>query len=270
MRIALIGCGNIGSFIATEIDEERIKGSLTRVYDIDEENAIRLIGCLRNKPVIARDIKDLVEGVNIVVEAASQKAVRHYIPIALNAGVDVLIMSTGALLDTSLHEELMGLAEKNNCNIYIPSGAIGGLDALKAADNADVHEVVLTTIKPPKSLKNIKFLEDSGVDVESLSEETVLFEGSASEAVKLFPKNVNVSAILSLAGIGPVKTKVIVKCDPTSDKNIHEIIVKGDFGEFSSKTMNVPSPDNPGTSYLACLSAVQTLKQISEKIKIGT
>ncbi|MFH1403889.1 MAG: aspartate dehydrogenase domain-containing protein, partial [Candidatus Altiarchaeota archaeon] len=113
-------------------------------------------------------------------------------------------------------------------------------------------------------------LEDRGIDVDKITKATTLYDGPAREAVKLFPKNVNVSAILSLAGVGPDKTRVVIVCDPTASSNTHEIKASGAFGAFESRADNVPSPENPGTSYMACLSAVQTLRRICGRLEIGT
>jgi aspartate dehydrogenase len=270
MKAGLIGCGNMGGYTARAFDSGLIDGELVAVYDIIQEKAVELSAGLKCRPRVAKSFDELLEGSDFIVEAASQQAVREYTVKALENGKDVLIMSSGALLDEEFYEKIIKTAGENNRRVYVPSGALGGLDAVKAASIAGIKEAVLKTTKPPKSLRNVKYLEDMGIDVDKLAAATVLYEGPALEAVKLFPKNVNVSAILSLAGIGPEKTRVVIVCDPDAETNTHEVVVKGASGVFESRASNVPSPENPGTSYLACLSIVQALKQITENLKKGT
>jgi aspartate dehydrogenase len=204
-----------------------------------------------------------------VLEAASQEAVRKLIPKALKAKKDVMIMSTGALADEKLFHEIRELAEKNNLKVYLPSGAITGLDGIKSAGD-EIESVMIKTTKPPKSLEGAPFFEKHPMNLNEIKKPTVIYEGNAEEAVKLFPSNINVAASLSLAGIGPKKTKVQIVADPNIKSNIHEIIAEGKFGVLKSRVENVPSPDNPKTSYLAALSAVATLKKIGEAIQVGT
>jgi aspartate dehydrogenase len=150
------------------------------------------------------------------------------------------------------------ISDKRKLKIYIPSGAVAGIDGLKAALLGGVAQVTLTTRKNPKNL-----------DVK-VKKETILYEGPAREGIKKYPKNVNVAATLSLAGIGLDKTLLRIIADPKTEKNTHEILVKGAFGSFSVLLENTPSPDNPKTSYLAILSAMAMLKKMSEPVEIGT
>lgn len=154
--------------------------------------------------------------------------------------------------------------------VYIPSGAIAGLDGLKAAALGRIDEVTLTTRKTPENLRDAPYIEKRGVDIGAIEEPTLIYEGPALEACRLFPANVNVAASLSLAGVGPEKTRVRIIADPTLRKNVHEIDVKGEFGCLKVHVENVPSPDNPKTSYLAALSAIATLRKITEDIQVGT
>lgn len=140
-----------------------------------------------------------------------------------------------------------------------------GIDALKAARLHGLEKVILTTRKPPGSLGRIE-----GIDLDHLTEPRVVYEGKATEAVVKFPQNVNVAATISLAGVGPEKTQVRVVADPTINQNIHEIQVHGAFGSFEIRLANNPSPENPKTSFLACLSVLCLLKRIQEGVQIGT
>lgn len=215
-------------------------------------------------------IEDLIHSVDLVVESASQSAVSFIVPQALEAGCDVMILSVGALADKELREKLFELARKNNCKLYFPSGAVVGIDGLNSASSAGISSVTLTTRKPPSGLAGAPHIAALGIDLGKIEKETLLFEGPASEAVKAFPANVNVAATISLAGIGFEKTMVRVIADPSLSRNVHEIAVEGEFGKFTTRVENRPSPENPKTSYLAALSAISTLKKVLNPVQIGT
>jgi len=178
-----------------------------------------------------------------------------------------MIMSVGGLIES---EGLLEEARKKNIRVYFPSGAICGIDGLKAARLSRIDAVTLTTRKPPGGLEGAPYLKEKNIDIHSIKTEEVLFSGNPLEAVKGFPKNVNVASILSLAGIGAKKTKVRIVTSPEYTKNVHEIEITGDFGRITTKTENVPSDKNPKTSKLAILSAIATLKSIAESVRMGT
>ncbi|KYH42786.1 MAG: L-aspartate dehydrogenase [Candidatus Bathyarchaeota archaeon B63] len=195
---------------------------------------------------------------------------RQYAVKALSRGKDLMVLSTGALLDDDLLKEISRIAEEKGRKVYIPSGAIVGLDNVKAAAVGPVEEVTLITRKPPESFEGAPFMAERGIKPSEIDRPTVLFEGSAREAVRLFPRNVNVSASLSLAGIGADRTRVKIIADPNVRSIIHEIHVRGEFGEMMMRTVNKPFPENPKTSYIAALSAIATLRKISGSIIVGT
>ncbi|MEM2111106.1 MAG: aspartate dehydrogenase [Candidatus Bathyarchaeia archaeon] len=268
-----MGCGVIGNVIADAIDSGKAGDlELIAVYDIILERAEKLACRLSKKPILAKDADEMFEreDVRIVIEAASQEAVRQYTVKALMKNKDLMIMSTGALLDDALFKQILTLAQSKGRKIYVPSGAIVGLDNVKSAAMGPIEEVMLTTRKPPLSFEGAPFIKKRKIDLSSLKEPLVLYEGPAREAVKLFPQNVNVAASLSLAGVGADKTKVRIITDPGIKEIIHEIHVKGAFGELTTKTINKPFPSNPKTSYIAALSAIATLKKISGSIIVGT
>lgn len=260
MKVGLIGCGNIGSVIAKAFDSGRIDGSLVSVYDIDISKAQNLVSNLKSKPRIVKSINGLLRGTDIIVEAASQDAVRDYALKVLSDRKSILIMSVGALLNEKLFGRMVSLAMKNNVRIYIPSGAICGVDGVKSAALGSIKRVLLQTTKPPKSIKGF----------EHVRRRRVVFDGPAAQAVKLFPVNVNVSAVLSLAGVGAGKTRVRLIADPSVKRNIHEVFVSSRSGNLYSRVENIPAPDNPKTSYLACLSAIRTLRDIGCAVRVGT
>jgi len=185
----------------------------------------------------------------------------------IKSNKDCLVMSVGGLLG---NEGLLKKAAVAGIHVYIPSGAISGIDALKGASVGKVESVTLTTRKPPRGLEGAPYLTRNRIDLKSIVSETILFEGSAEEAVEGFPANVNVSAVLSLAGIGAKDTKVRIVTSPGYTKNVHEVEIVGDSGRITTKTENVPSKDNPRTSALAIYSAIATLEGIAGSVRIGT
>lgn len=258
MNVGLLGCGNIGRYIAKAINKKMIDCRLVSVFDNNIWNS-KFISSKFKQPVkIARNIDELVAGVDIVVEAASQDAVRKYAVGILKRGRNLMIMSVGVFYDDVLFYKMRDIAKRKGVKIYIPSGAIVGIDGVKSANMGKLRSVTLMTRKNPDALD----IKTKGV--------RVVYNGSARVGVKKFPKNINVAATLSLAGVGFDKTKLKIIADPKIKRNRHEIDVVGDFGAFKTIANNIPSPDNPKTSYLAALSAIATLKKIVDPVQIGT
>jgi len=211
LGVGLIGSGVIGSMLAHTIDKgEAGNTRLIMVYDLVLQKSKKLVNALSIKPKIAKDFTELVgcEDVHLVIEAASQDAVRQYASKVLQADKDLMIMSVGALVDSKLKNNVESLADSAGRKVYIPSGAIAGLDGLKSAAIDRIEEVILTTRKPPEGLKGVSYIEQSGINIDALSKPKTVYRGSAVEACKLFPDNVNVAAALSLAGIGPKKQRL--------------------------------------------------------------
>ena len=260
MNVGIIGCGFIGSTLAKTIEDI---DEIENVYLFDHSSErVKELAASLSKAVAVSNLGELIDNVELVVEAASQKAVVEFASDILEKGKDLLIMSVGALVDESLYLKLEKLGQKNSCKIYLPSGAICALDGLKAGSIASVDEVLLVTTKPPDGLEHIRYITEQNIDLDSITAPLTIFEGPAKEAVKHFPKNINVAACVSLAGIGFEKTKVKIIADPAATRNIHTLFVRGRFGEFKCEVRNVPSLTNPKTSYLAALSAIATLEKI--------
>ncbi len=270
IKVGIVGCGAIGEEICKAFDRGIINATLTALSDRDLGSAQEMADSLKHVKPKAMAIPELIDAVDLVVECASLSAVKEVAIPALKKGKAIMIMSVGALTDEGLLRQIRELACKNNCRVYLPSGAIVGLDGLKSASIAKIDSVTLTTRKSPASLEGAPYILQHKIDLSTLKKATILFEGSAEGAVKGFPSNVNVAATLSLAGIGAKRTKVRIIADPTLKRNVHEILMEGDFGRFETRVENVPSPNNPKTSYLAALSAIATLKNIAEPIQIGT
>ncbi|BDQ30477.1 L-aspartate dehydrogenase [Nitrosopumilus zosterae] len=270
-RIGLLGCGAIGTQIALAIDTGKIPGVLTHIYDNSKYAATELASKLNNKPLIVENSHLLSSNpIDIIVEAASQDAVKDVALSVLQNKRDLMIMSVGALLDESIYDVLSDACNHFKKTIYLPSGAIAGLDGLKSVKD-ELESVSITTTKHPRSLKGAKFFETSDINLDAIDSSTIIFEGTAKEAVSMFPANINVAALLSLCGIGSEKTIVKIIADPNTDKNTHHIEAKGKFGKMTFTIENFPDPNNPKTSRLAILSAIETLrKYCSDDIQIGT
>lgn len=271
--IALIGCGAIGTSLAGALSEGKIANArLVAVFDIIPEKARDLVKTLKQPVTVSRSIPDLLKvKPSLIVEAASQAAVHENAEKILSSGADLLIMSTGALLNRQLYSRLNERAERMGRRIYLPTGAIGAIDAIRATAIGGLQEVTLTTRKPPQSLAGAPFFTSHPTDLAALTQPQLLYEGPAQEAISLFPANVNVAAILSLAGLGAEKTKVRIIADPSIKMNIHRVEAVGSSGKISVELENQPHPMNPKTSFLAVLSALELLRQIcNPMIKIGT
>jgi len=267
VNICVIGCGAIGTTIAKTV-EEMPDIQIVYLTDRSKECAARLQEKMKKVRYVP-DIVPILNDIRLVVEAASQDAARYYVPLALSAGVDVLLMSVGVFQDEEFQSDAYRLGKRKGAKIFIPSGAVGGIDALCAANLAGIDEVTLTSTKPPSAFGGNKYLESRGINTSDIRERTELFSGSAREAVKHFPQNINVAATISLAGIGFEKTRIRIVCDPQVQTNEHHLKAKGKFGELDVVTRNVPSPRNPKTSYLAALSAISAIKKITGSTWVG-
>jgi aspartate dehydrogenase len=264
MRIGVIGAGAIGRYLVQAVRSGQAGDhEIVVVGDIIPNGAID--GIPYTTDVSSLPSHDL----ELVVEAAAQAAARQHVVPMLEAGVDVMVMSVGALADESFYEQVRTAARRAGRRVYIPSGALGGLDAVKAASVAGLDSVELITTKPPIAIKDAVYFQDHPVDWDAITSPTVVYEGPASEAVGYFPQNVNVAAVLSLAGIGPHRTRVRVVADPASTTNQHMVRVRGGFGEMEVKLSNLPTPENPKTSWLAALAAVAMLRRLADPIQLG-
>lgn len=260
MNIGLIGCGNIGKFLLQRLNIDRMlpECRIDAVYHKRPEEFDRL-----SHDYGIRSYSDfslfIQSGIDFVIEAANIRAVKEFAPTIIKSGKDMLIVSVGAFADETFFGQLRQLCQTYGTKIHLPSGAIGGLDAVKAAMAlGELDSVSITTRKPPNALGK-----------ETIADELVLFEGTAAEAIRKFPQNINVSIILSLAGVGCDKTRVRIIADPNISRNSHCIEATGTFGRLTIHLENNPMPDNPKTSFLAALSVLSTLKNQSEAIKIG-
>jgi aspartate dehydrogenase len=239
-KVGLIGCGAIGTVLAEAMQRKLVVCDELVVFDFDYSKAQKLKSVIKFPVTIVESVDELLAvKPKVIVEAASQQAAKEYVPRIVSAGIELIVMSTGALLDLDL--ELS--------RVHVPSGAIGGLDALSSAALAGIDEVTLTSRKNPKA-----FGSDS-------KEEKVMYEGVAEEAAIKFPREMNVAATLALT-VKPAKVKVKVVADPAVQRNTHEIVVKWRFGEMFLLFANDPHPDNPHTSALAAWAAIKLLQTL--------
>ncbi|HMK54784.1 MAG TPA: aspartate dehydrogenase [Methanobacteriaceae archaeon] len=254
MKVGILGCGAIANIITSFAQEGKLGVEIAFFYDRDMERAENLASQVDGRVVL--NLEDMLEEVDLVIEAASPQAVEKMVPIILEHGKDVLVMSVGGLINPDARKNLESIAKKNKAKIYAPSGAIVGLDGIKAASIGKIQKATLVTRKPPRSL---------GIDAQ---EETILYHGKASAAVEKFPLNINVAAALSIAAGMEIDVEIIA--DPEVDRNMHEVVVVGDFGEFRTVTENVRCAINPKTSVLAAYSAIKLLNSLNENLRVGT
>jgi aspartate dehydrogenase len=256
MSLAIIGAGCIGRRVAKSVADGMLPYIITAICDVDSEAASGLQADFAPQARIL-DLEHALASAEVVVEAAAGSVVPQLVAHARvvhatsSLPKHILVMSVGGLQDV---EDL----DAPGPVVHVPSGALGGLDAVQALAVAGLDEVVLTTRKPPAAL---------GLD--ELAAEQVLFEGSAAEVIKLYPKNVNVAIALSLAGIGAERTRVRLVADPQAKRNTHHVLARGTAGEIEFTSRNEPFPDNPRTSYLAALSAIASLARLAAHLQVG-
>lgn len=272
MRIAILGGGTIARLFLEHIRRGDL-GSGIEVAAICGRSAASGGVALANEyavPYLVGVDALIAAKPDVVVEAASHDAIREHLVNLLAARIAVIVLSGGALVDDALRAAAERAAEESGALMYVPSGGIGSLDALKAACIAGVDEVTIQVAKPPAAWEKIEFVERMGVDLDALREARVLFEGSARDGVPHFPQNVNIAAVLSMAGIGFDRTRLRVVADPSLTHNTHTIRVRGASGIITIVLENVPAPQNPKTAWLACYSALAALKQMNSRVRYGT
>ena len=258
MDIGIIGTGNIAAYLLEQANGNHMaNGRITAVFGRNQEVGHRLSE--RYEVGFYTDLQEFLKApVDIVVEAATVEAAGLYLKDVITHKKDLVVSSIGVFKDVDFLGEVENLAESAGTHIFLPSGAIGGLDVLQSAKAAGgLKKVRITTRKSPASLG----LQSEG--------EKVLFDGSAYEAVEKFPKNVNVALALAIAGIGVEKTKVRVIVDPAIERNTHTIEAEGDFGKMQLQVENKPMPSNPKTSLLAALSILAVLQNKGQALRIG-
>jgi aspartate dehydrogenase len=257
IKVGIVGMGVIGRHVADAITRG-IPG-------------IALAGVTVRDPAKTGDYRalpldTLIRESDLILEAATQAALREFAPSVLAAGKHLMVLSVGGLV--GVLDEWAQLAEKHGCRILVPSGAVAGLDGMKGAREASITSVTMETRKPPRGLAGAPWIEQQKIDLDAITTETLIFEGPATEAVKAFPANVNVVAAVSLASVGPEKTRIRIYAVPGQARNQHRVTVEGEFGRLTVEIENVPS-ENPRTGKLSYLSAIAMLRELGASIQIG-
>jgi len=266
VKIGIVGCGAIGSGVASYIDKKLLPSAVVScLADKDIKAARNLQKKLRSAPKIY-DTVDLVKKVDLVVETASGPAASFLLKKVITYRKDLIILSVGALIDKA---SLLKKAAERKINIYVSSGAVSGIDGLGALSMGNIEKVSLTTSKPPRGLIGADYLKKKGIDLTNLKKERIVFKGGVKEAIKHFPKNINVAVAISLASAFK-NVEVCIKADPKLKRNVHHIVVDSQEAKLSIRVENIPSKTNPKTSALAILSTQQLLKKIFSPLKIGS
>jgi aspartate dehydrogenase len=266
LRVAIGGFGAIGRVVAQHLDRgiEGLALAAVSARDVARTESA-MAGFARPAPVLP--LARLGEEAAIVVECAPAAVLREVAEPALAHGRLVMVLSCGALLDNF---DLVDLARRHGGRIQVPSGALLGLDAVVAAAEGGISRVHMITRKPPRGLAGAPYLEANAIDLAGLSEPKRVFTGTAREAARGFPANVNVAAALALAGLGPDRTTIEIWADPAVTRNIHRIEVEAEAARFTMQIENVPSAENPRTGRLTALSVVAALKKLTAPLAMGT
>ncbi|MGA7808185.1 aspartate dehydrogenase [Bradyrhizobium sp.] len=265
LRVAIAGLGPIGTRVAKALDQGIDGLTLSAVSAANIEKHREWLGQLGQMPKTL-PIEALADVADIVVECAPSRLVRSIVAPVVSRGKIALVLSVGALLE---NDDLIALAKDNRGQIVVPTGALIGLDAVTAAAAGTIHSVKMVTRKPLRGLAGAPYLVEHGIDIEGVVEPLKIFDGTARQAAKGFPANLNVAVALSLAGIGPDRTRVEIWADPTVTRNTHRIEVDSDSARFSMVIENIPS-ENPKTGLITALSVIACLRKLHAPLRIGT
>jgi aspartate dehydrogenase len=264
--VGLGGFGAIGGALARRLDRGLPGLQLVAVSARDVGRAERRLAVLA-RPVPVVTLPELAALADVVVECAPAAVFRAVAEPALRAGRIFMPLSVGQLLE---HSDLIDLAERTGARIVVPTGALLGLDAVRAAAEGEIRSVTMVTRKPPSGLAGAPYLERHGIDLEGISAPLKVFEGSAQDGVRGFPANVNVAAALSLAGIGPERTRLEIWADPHVTRNTHRIVVEADAARFEMQIENVPTAENPRTGRITALSVIAALCRLTASLCVGS
>jgi aspartate dehydrogenase len=265
LRVAIAGLGPIGTKVAEALDQGIDGLMLAAVSVQNPEKHLTWLGKLATTPAVL-PIEQLNEAADIVIECAPGRLLRSIVAPFVGSGKTAVVLSAGALLD---NEDLIALAKQNGGQIVVPTGALIGLDAVTAAAVGNIHLVRMVTRKPVQGLAGAPFIVENNIDIERITEPLRIFEGTAREAAKGFPANLNVAVALSLAGLGPDRTRLEIWADPTVTRNIHRVEVESDSARFSMSIENIPS-ENPKTGRITALSVIAYLRKQRSALRVGT
>ena len=263
--IGIVGCGAIGQAMLRAADTGRMTVSVAGVTSRTASTAREFLDTMRSPPPYL-DREELIDRSSLVVETAGGHVVPELAKETFAAGKDLMVISVGALLD---HPEIIQESRRTGCRLLAPSGAIAGLDGIKSASAGRVDRVMMVSRKPPEALEGAPYLVEREISLAGLDHEEEVFSGSAREACLGFPANLNVSAAVSLAGVGPDETQVKIVAVPGLERNCHDIEVEGEFGLLTVHIENIPS-ENPRTGKLTALSIIRSVQDAVDPVRIGT
>jgi aspartate dehydrogenase len=262
--IGIFGCGAIGKALLHAAASGTLAVPIAGVASRTEKSTRAFLSLFDNPPPYL-SLPELIAAADLIVEAAAGSVVPELAEKVFAARKDLMVISAGALLD---HPEIIKKSRETGCRLYCPSGAIAGLDGIKSASMGQITHVTHTTRKPPNGLEGAPYLIERGISLIGLKEEREIFSGSAREACRGFPANVNVTAAVSLAGIGPDQTRVRILAVPALARNCHDIDVEGEFGLLRVHIENEPS-ENPKTGKLTALSIIRAIRDVIDPVRIG-
>jgi len=265
--VAIAGLGAIGAKVANTLDANGIPGLLlVAVSGRDIARTRAAAAALQCRPAVLTTAA-LAENVDIVVDCAPSAVFADLARATVEQGKILVSVNAGALLQ---HLDLVETAKRTGGRILVPTGALLGLDAVRAAAEGMIHSVTMITRKPPNGLEGAPYLVRHGISLAGLNAPKRVFQGSAAEGARGFPANVNVAAALGLSGIGPERTSLEIWADPGVDRNIHRIEVEADSARFSLQIENVPSMENPRTGKITALSVLACLRGMVSPLRVGT
>lgn len=265
-KVALAGFGAIGTEVARRLHNGAVPGiELAAVAARDVAKARATLDKIPSEVPVLK-LGELAAVADLVIECAPAALMDEIARPVLSAGKKLMVLSVGALLS---RPELMALAADHGGQIIVPSGALLGLDAVCAAAEGQIHSVQMTTRKPPNGLLGAPYLVENRINIDGIKEPLRVFSGTAREAAKGFPANLNVAVALSLAGIGPDRTRLDIWADPSVTRNTHRIQVHSDAASIDMTIENIPS-ENPKTGRITALSVIATLRKLNAPLRVGT
>jgi aspartate dehydrogenase len=267
LKLGVAGLGAIGMVVARAVDAGQVPGiGLVAVSMRDRAKAQRAFAGFKSVPRLV-GLDELAEAADVIVECLPAAQFAAVAAPAIERGRIFMPLSVGALID---HMELVERARQTGARIVVPTGALLGLDAVRAAAEGKIATVTIVTRKPPAGLAGAPLLLERGIAVEGIKEPLKIFEGSAREAIAGFPANVNVAVALSLAGIGPDATRVEIWADPAVTRNTHTIELKSDSSDLTMTIENIPSEENPRTGKITALSVLAALRRLIAPLVVGS
>jgi aspartate dehydrogenase len=265
IRVAIGGLGTIGYPVAQRLDQGIDGLELTAVSAGNLERAAQKVADFKRPPHVT-SLDALADTADIVVECAPAAVFRKVAEPVIESGKRFMPLSVGALLS---HWDLVDRAADTGARILVPSGALLGLDAVRAAREGEFNSVTMVTRKPPAGLAGAPHLVDNNISIDNLTEPKLVFEGTAREGAKGFPANVNVAAALSLAGPGPDNTRLQIWADPTVERNTHKIKVDANSASFEMQMYSIPTSDKPATGRIVALSVIASLRAQTATLVVG-